>query len=238
MTRAVANRAAMAALAVAITGAALAPAPARAALWAQESTQIMVLAKEVENIVNTIKQLEYMARSLSSLSMNDAGDIVVAMKQVRAAMGVLNPAIESITGSDALFRRCFPEEYAKGMTQRELAQKLQDWRRISEATLQESWRVEAAAVAEQEAAAHRVANLVAASQAAPGQTAAIQAGNQLIASLSGQIANMQSTTLAHQRAVESVMAAEANDVDRQRAMGDHAVSDSAGWARVMQQQGK
>ena len=98
--------------------------------------------------------------------------------------------------------------------------------------MQESWRVEAAAVAEQQATARRVGDLVAASQAAPGQTAAIQAGNQLLASLSGQIANMQSTTLAHQRAVETVMAAEANDVDRQRAMGDDLVKDLPGWARI------
>jgi P-type conjugative transfer protein TrbJ len=219
------------AVAAAITGAALAPAPALA-VFALEPTQLMVLAKEVETVINTVRQLEYQARMLSSLSMNNSGDVVRSMQQVRAMMGVLNPAIESINASDDLFRRCFPDEYQKGISQRDLAGKVQDWRRVSEAAMQESWRVEAAAVAEQEAAARRVGDLVAASQASPGQTAAIQSGNQLLASLSGQIANMQSTTMAHQRAVETVMAAEANDVDRQRAMGDHAVSDSPGWARI------
>lgn len=152
----------------------IAPAPARAVVYATEPTQIMVLMKEIETVVNTVKQLEYQARMLSSLSMNSSGDVVRSMQQVRAMMGVLNPAIESINASDDLFRRCWPEEYERGISQRDLAGKVQDWRRVSEATMQESWRVEAAAVAEQEASARRVGNLVAASQAAPGQTAAIR----------------------------------------------------------------
>jgi P-type conjugative transfer protein TrbJ len=201
-------------------------------VYATEQTQLLVLAKEVETVINTVTQLEYSARMLSGLSMNSADDVVRGMQQVRAMMGVLNPAIESINASDDLFRRCWPEEYQKGMSQRDLAGKVQEWRRVSEAAMQESWRVEAAAVAEQQAAARRVGDLVAASQGAPGQTAAIQAGNQLLASLSGQVANMQSTTLAHQRAVDAVMAAETNDVDRQRAMGDDLVKDSPGWARI------
>jgi P-type conjugative transfer protein TrbJ len=220
------------AVAAAMTGAAFVPAPARAVVYATEPTQIMVLMKEIESVVNTIRQLEYSARMLSGLSMNNTGDVIRGMQQVRAMMGVLNPAIESINASDDLFRRCWPDEYQKGMSQRELAKKTQDWRRQSEGTIQESWRVEAAAIQEQAATARRVGDLVAASQASPGQTAAIQAGNQLLASLSGQIANMQATTIAHQRAVETVMAAEANDIDRQRAMGDALVKDSPGWARI------
>jgi P-type conjugative transfer protein TrbJ len=222
----------------AITGAAFAPAPARAATWATEPTQQLVLAKEIEVVVNTVRQLEQGARMISGLSMNSVGDVLRGMQQVRAMLGTLNPAIESITGSDELFRRCWPEEYQKGMSQRDLSRKIQEWRRLAEAVMQESWRVEAAAVAEQEATAHRVGGLVAASQAAPGQTSAIQAGNQMLASLSGQLANMQSTAMAHQRAVETVMAADASDIDRQRALGDHVVRDSPGWARVMQQQGE
>lgn len=217
--------------AAAITGASIAPAPAWA-VFATEATQLIVLAKEIEVVTNTVRQLEYSARMLSGLSMNSATDVIRGMQQVRSILGTINPAIESITASDELFRRCFPEEYAQGISQRELAGKIQDWRRLSEGTMQESWRVEAAAVAEMQATAQRVGDLVAASQAAPGQTSAIQAGNQLLASLSGQIANMQSTTMAHQRAVESVMSAEANDVDRQRAIGDDLVKDSPGWARI------
>jgi P-type conjugative transfer protein TrbJ len=219
-------------LAAAVAGASLAPAPALAIAYALEPTQLMVLAKEVETVVNTVRQLEYSARMLSGLSMNSTGDVIAGMQQVRAILGTLNPAIESINSSDDLFRRCFPEEYERGISQHDLARKTQDWRRMSEGAMQESWRVQAAAVAEQQAAARRVGDLVAASQAAPGQTAAIQAGNQLLANLIGQIANMQSATLAHQRAVESVMAAEVNDQDRQRAMGDELVKDSPGWARI------
>lgn len=230
------KRLAALAAAAAIAGAAIAPAPALA-VFALEPTQLLVLAKEVEQITNTIRQLEYSARMLSGLSVNNASDVIRGMQQVRSMLGTLNPAIESINGSDDLFRRCFPEEYQKGISQRDLAGKVQEWRRVSEATMQESWRVEAAAVAEQEAAARRVGDLVAASQAAPGQTAAIQAGNQLLASLSGQLAAMQSTTMAHQRAVETVMASEASDVDRQRALGEAVTRDSPGWARVRQQQG-
>lgn len=213
---------------VAITGA----NPAHAVVYATEPTQLMVLAKEIEVVLNTIQQLENEARMLSSLGMNNSHDVVRGMQHVRAMLGTLNPAIESINTSDDLFRRCWPEEYQKGISQRQLAGKVDNWRQMSEAAMQESWRVEAAAVAEQEAAARRTGELVAASQAAPGQTAAIQAGNQLIANLSGQIANMQSTTIAHQRAVETVMAAEANDVERQRAMGDDLIKDSPGWARI------
>ena len=129
------------AVVAAITGAVIAPAPARAVVYATEPTQIMVLMKEIETVVNTVKQLEYQARMLSSLSMNSSGDVVRSMQQVRAMMGVLNPAIESINASDDLFRRCWPEEYERGISQRDLAAKVQDWRRVSEATMQESWRV-------------------------------------------------------------------------------------------------
>lgn len=219
-------------IAAVLAGAAIAPAPARAVVYAQEVTQLMVLAKEIESVVNTVRMLEYQARMLSSLSMNNSGDVIRGMQQVRSMLGTLNPAIESITASDDLFRRCFPEEYAAGIGQRQLAGKIQDWRRTSEGAMQESWRVEAAAVAEQEATARRVGDLVAASQAAPGQTAAIQAGNQLLASISGQMAQMQAASIAHQRAVETVMAADANDIDRQRAMGEAMVKDSPGWARI------
>ena len=222
--------------AAAITGAALAPAPARAATYAQEHTQLMVLAKEVETVVNTVKQLEYSAKMVSGLSFNSATDVVRGMQQVRAMLGILNPAIEDVTTSDELFRRCFPELYGPGAKQRDLARKVDDWRRNSQAAMQESWRVEAAAVAEQQRTAQRVGSLVDASQAAPGPTAAIQAGNQLMASISGQMATMQASTIAHQRAVETVMASEVNDIDRQRAIGDDLVRDSPGWARIKQQE--
>lgn len=222
--------------AAAITGAAFAPAPARAVVYATEPTQLMVLAKEIETVVNTVKQLEYSAKMVSGLSFNSASDVVRGMQQVRAMLGILNPAIEDVTTSDDLFRRCFPQEYGPGAKQRDLARKVDDWRRTSQAAMQESWRVEAAAVAEQQRTAQRVGQLIDASQAAPGQTAAIQAGNQLLASISGQMATMQASTIAHQRAVETVMASEVNDIDRQRAMGDDVTRDSPGWARVRQQQ--
>jgi P-type conjugative transfer protein TrbJ len=224
------GRIASMAAALAIAGASI--APAHAATYAQEHTQLMVLAKEVENIVNTITQINQAYRMLSSLKINNVGDVIRAMQMARSMLGTLNPAIENITASDDLFRRCFPDGYAEGMEPRELKGKIDHWRRVSEAAIQESWRVEAAAVSEQQATAKRVGDLVAASQAAPGQTAAIQAGNQLLATLSGQMAQMQSSTIAHQRAVETAMAAEANDVDRQRALGDFLVKDSPGWARI------
>ena len=58
----VAKRAASSILAAAITGTAIAPAPARAVVYATEQTQLLVLAKEIETVINTVKQLEYSAQ--------------------------------------------------------------------------------------------------------------------------------------------------------------------------------
>ena len=83
---------------------------------------------------------------------------------------------------------------------------LSSWQQQSRRTLQESMQVQNQVASSQQKTASAVSGAVAASQSAQGQTAAVQATNQLLAVLSTQLGQLQTLVLAQARAAETAAA--------------------------------
>ena len=86
---------------------------------------------------------------------------------------------------------------------------LADWQARTRATLQEAMAAQGLVAQTQITTAGAVKDAVSASQAAPGQTAALQATNQLLATVSTQLAQLQVLMMTTARASQSAAAEQA-----------------------------
>jgi conjugal transfer/entry exclusion protein len=93
-----------------------------------------------------------------------------------------------------------------GMATEEVLGKTQEWREVAHEAVQESWRVQSAAVQAQTASSARVGEQLAAVQTAPGMLAAQQGTAQLIGSLISETQAMQNVTVSHYRAIDNSLA--------------------------------
>jgi P-type conjugative transfer protein TrbJ len=95
------------------------------------------------------------------------------------------------------------------------------WRQNNALALQQAMQMQNQIVQGQAVTSAQVARAVSASQGAPGQTAAIQATNQLLATVTGQLSQLQNLLITQARA-EQTLAAQAQatqaaaNADRQR----------------------
>jgi P-type conjugative transfer protein TrbJ len=100
------------------------------------------------------------------------------------------------------FAALYPTDLA-GLSPAALADKLRAWNQASRQTLQDAMRVQNQVVQAQSQTAGAVSGAVTASQGAQGQTAAIQATNQLLAALSTQLTQLQALLITQARQTQT-----------------------------------
>jgi type IV secretion system protein TrbJ len=191
---------------------------------AQEVTHLMVLAQEVEQVAKTIAMLEANLRMLASIGVNSVADIPGAMSRVRSALGSIDRELYDLGTSDAEYRRRYPDAFP-GQPLPELYEINGQWRGYVRNAVNESWRVQNNSVANQAVIEQRTGNLVALSQSAEGQTAAIQASNQLLAQVIESLGGINGQLTSHSRAMETFIAAQVTDPERQKAERDELYRD-------------
>jgi P-type conjugative transfer protein TrbJ len=94
----------------------------------------------------------------------------------------------------------------QGMSFAQISQALASWQTNSRQTLQQAMAAQNQIVQAQPATAAAVNGAVTASQGAAGQTAAIQATNQLLAALSTQLTQLQNILITQARAEQTAAA--------------------------------
>jgi P-type conjugative transfer protein TrbJ len=93
-----------------------------------------------------------------------------------------------------------------GQSFAQIRQKIASWESNSRLTMQDSMAVQNQLVRSQTTTAGAVNSAVAASQGAAGQTAAVQATNQILAALSTQLQGLQTILIAQARTQETILA--------------------------------
>jgi P-type conjugative transfer protein TrbJ len=100
------------------------------------------------------------------------------------------------------FAQLYPQDLS-GMSAKDIAAKLAAWSQSSRQTLQEAMQVQNQIAQAQPTTAQAVAAAVGASQDASGQTAAVQATNQLLAVVSSQMMQLQTLLITQARQSET-----------------------------------
>ena len=167
---------------------------------------VLTAARTLEQINNQIRQLQNQATSL----INEARNLVSLptsvleplQQQIRQTQQLLAQA-QRISFDVQAIEREFSRQYSgQNLTgsQREMVQGAEERWRNSVAAFEDALKVQAGAVGNIEGARTAVQSLVTASQSATGALQAAQAGNQLLALQSQQLADLTATVASLGRA--------------------------------------
>jgi P-type conjugative transfer protein TrbJ len=195
-----------------MTGAALVSAPAYAQFGGivydptNYSQNILTAARTLEQINNQIRQLQNQAASLINEARNleklPVSVLAPLQQQIRQTQQLIGQAQRMAYNVRAIETQ-FAAQYKSidlSQPQRALVQGAQDRWQNSVAAFEDALKVQAGAVSNIEGARTSIEQLVTASQSATGALQAAQAGNQLLALQSQQLADLTATTASLGRA--------------------------------------
>ncbi|GGL36125.1 conjugal transfer protein TrbJ [Caulobacter rhizosphaerae] len=179
---------------------------ARAQMTVYDPAAVAQAIKQVQQGLAQVQalqsQLAQQTRMLQSLGVDVTGplrDIAgQATALLRQAQGLGYQAASVSQG----FADLYPNDLS-GLSAQDLAQRLAAWSQSSRQTLQEAMQVQNQIVQAQDATGQAVVSAVSASQAAAGQTAAVQATNQLLAALSTQLTQLQALIITQARQAQT-----------------------------------
>jgi P-type conjugative transfer protein TrbJ len=178
----------------------------RAQMTVYDPTGLAQMIKQVQQGLQQVQalqsQLTQQARMLQGLGVDVTGplrDIAgQATSLLQQARGLGYQAASISQG----FSDLYPSDLS-GLSPKDLAARLAAWSQNSRQTLQEAMQVQNQIVQAQATTAGAVGAAVGASQSAAGQTAAVQATNQLLAVLSTQLTQLQTLLITQARQTET-----------------------------------
>lgn len=210
-----------------LLAAGLAPA-ARAQLTVYDPAAVAQMLKQVSQGLQQIQtlqaQLANSQRMLETLGLDVTGPLRDIAGQ---ATGLLRQAQGlGYTAADISrdFAALYPGDLA-GLTPAALADRLKAWSQASRQTLQDALQVQNQIAQAQGITAGAVGAAVDASQAAAGQTAAVQATNQLLAALSTQLTQLQVLLITQGRQAQTYEA-------EKRALVEKGEADSERLSKI------
>ena len=167
---------------------------------------LLTAARTLEQINNQIAQLQNeaqmlvnQARNLASLPYSSLSRLQSSVQETQRLLGEAQRIAHDVTEIDRAFTEDYGAAAARGDFDQMIAGARGRWE-TSVAGLEDSLKVQAGVVGNIETARAEMGALVAESQAATGALQAAQAGNQLLALQSGQIADLTAAIAAQNRA--------------------------------------
>ena len=170
------------------------------------------IAQMVSQVTNSLRQIEQLQSQITNqvaMLQKLGTDVTQPLAQISQQATQLLQQAQAIGYNSQNIGQQFQQLYPANLSGSSLQQILQrygSWQDNSRLTLQDSMRLQNQLVRDQPTTANAVTSAVAASQSAAGQTAAIQATNQLLAALSGQLQGLQSILIAQARTQETILA--------------------------------
>ena len=172
---------------------------------------ILRLEQQVSQGLTQIQRLEAQLSNQALMLQKMQTDITAPVAQITGqATGILQQAQGIGYGAQNVAQQ-YASLYPSTMPGASLATtqaSLATWRQNNALALQQAMQVQNQIAQGQAGVAAQVGGAVSASQAAPGQTAAIQATNQLLATVTGQLTQLQALLITQARA-EQTLAAQA-----------------------------
>jgi P-type conjugative transfer protein TrbJ len=185
------------------------PQPARAQMTVIDPTAIAQAIKQVSQQLQQIQQLQAQltnqAAMLQKLGTNVTGPLQAITSQATQLLQQAQGIGYNSQNLSQQYQQLYPANM-QGMSFAQITQALANWQTNSRQTLQEAMATQNQIVQAQPATAAAVNGAVTASQGAAGQTAAIQATNQLLAALSTQLTQLQTILITQARAAQTVEA--------------------------------
>jgi len=171
--------------------------------------QVITYGQAVQQVANGVSQLQQLQSQLQAAQSmlqglgKDATSGTVS--QVSAQAQQILQQASGIGFNSANAGQAFATQYpttstVAGFNATQLNSALTAWQTNNNAALQSAVQMQAQVASNQQATATAVQNAVAASNTAPGQTAAIQATNQLLAAVAAQLAQLQAILLTQSQA--------------------------------------
>lgn len=185
------------------------PPPAQAQIAVIDPQAIVQAIRQVEQQLQMIAQLQQQVAGQAAMLQRLGVDVTGPLQQIASEATQLLQTAQGIgyQGQNLAqqFERVYPTNL-NAMSFAQTRQALAGWQANSRQTLQEAMATQNLIVRSQPTTAGAVNAAVAASQNAPGQTAAIQATNQLLASLSTQLTQLQTILITQGRAAQTAEA--------------------------------
>ena len=188
------------------------------AIYAKNIQQVAQAYQEISILQQQLQQEEAM---LASLNISILPQLTAAENQLAA---IANQPVYQVQNVQAAVDTAYPLNFANVPASQVLALQ-QQWQQSQRDTLVENRQVQDQVVQQMPATTSQVGQLVAASNSAPGATAAVQAGNQIVATLANQMQQLEvleasdQRTLVQKQAIRQSQAAYA-DAQRQAVMSD------------------
>lgn len=180
--------------------------PAHAQLTVYDPAAVAQMLRQVSQGLQQIQtlqaQLANSQRMLQTLGLDVTGPLRDIAGQATALLRQAQGLGYSAADISRDFATLYPGDLA-GLTPTALADKLKAWSQASRQTLQDAMKVQNQIVQAQGVTVGAVGAAVDASQAAAGQTAAVQATNQLLAALSTQLTQLQTLLITQGRQAQT-----------------------------------
>jgi P-type conjugative transfer protein TrbJ len=188
---------------------ATAPLPAAAQMAVIDPAAIAQAVRQVTQQLQQIQQLQAQltnqAAMLQKLGTNVTGPLQSITSQATQLLQQAQGIGYNSQNVSQQYSQVYPANM-QGMSFAQITQALASWQTNSRQTLQQAMATQNQIVQAQPATAKAVNGAVAASQSAAGQTAAIQATNQLLAALSTQLTQLQTILITQGRAEQTASA--------------------------------
>ena len=203
----------------------------------QLAHQAQEIDNQVQQIQNQVQSLQNQSRMLQHLSITNAQQAIGAMTQMQQALeqsngqGATDP-IGFTSGFDSgqvtqLIRLAYPAPHDwHSQSNSQIAQYPDQWTSAQRGAADKAIQMQEASVASMAGAQQRMNDLSVASRNAPGQTAAIQATNEMLVTISAQLQNQQATELATQRSLALQQSEEAAEDQRNQELVNRATWDA------------
>jgi P-type conjugative transfer protein TrbJ len=206
----------------------LASAPAHAQMAVVDLKAIQQAITQVNQGLQQIQalqaQVQNQAKMLEHLGTDVTGPLLQIDQQATSLLQHAQGVGYGSTNLSASLATAYPTS-VQGQSLAQLSALLNSWNAASRQVLQESMQVQNQVALGQPATTAAVTGAVAASRGAPGQTAAIQSSNQLLATLSSQLTQLQTLLIAEQRQTQTLAL-------QQQAITAKAQADSAAGLAV------
>jgi P-type conjugative transfer protein TrbJ len=185
------------------------PRPARAQMAVIDPAAIAQMTLQVANSLRQIEQLQSQITNQVAMLQKLGTDVTQPLTQINRQATQLLQQAQAIGYNSQNIAQQFQQLYPSDMSGQSLAQirqKVASWESNSRLTMQDSMAVQNQLVRSQTTTAGAVSSAVSASQGAAGQTAAVQATNQILAALSSQLQGLQTILIAQARTQETILA--------------------------------
>jgi P-type conjugative transfer protein TrbJ len=195
----------------------------------QAARALQQINNQITSLQNQTRMLLNQAKNLASLPYSSLQTIEQSFARTQQLLGEAQRLAYDVNQIDQAFQRLYPQGYTGGTSSQQLVSDAQERWQNSLAAYQDALRVQAGVVQNLDTTRSETDTLVSSSQSAVGGLQATQAGNQLIALQTKQLADLTALIAAQSRAQSLAGARTTANQEQAREQLDRFLGDTQGY---------